>query len=86
MNEYCICVVTNQFAFQHEFVVMLQTLPLPLFLQTIKQKHDQNQTVDTIFEMILQKCEIDVKDVDQADLDKFKRYIHYFAEVVRAIE
>ena len=76
----------NKIKPQHEFVMMLQTTPLPLFLQTIKQKHDQNQNVDKIFEMILEKCEIDVKDVAQEDMSKFKRYIEYFAEVVRAIE
>jgi hypothetical protein len=71
---------------ENEYVQMLQTVTLPAFVQAIKLRLDERQSTDTIFEAIVQKCEIDVKDVLVEDMAKFKRYIEYFSDVVRALE
>lgn len=71
---------------ENEFVKMLQNTSLSLFLQTIKLKQQQNASIDEIMKMILEKAEIDPEKESKEDLEKLKRYIHYFDETLKALE
>ena len=70
----------------NEFVKILQTTPLPLFLQTIKSKTDQNLNSDDVCNLVLEKAQIQQSDVQKDIMEKFKRYIEYFLEIVQTIE
>ena len=55
-------------------------MPFSLFLNTIKT-HSKDKTVAQIVKLITEILEINLKDYQQSDIDKFKRYIKYFLEV-----
>jgi len=65
---------------ENDFVKLLQTTPLELFLQTIKSKNDAHKTVDEIVDIIFEKANIDGAKLDTTDINKFNRYVSYFSE------
>ncbi len=70
---------------ENEFVKLLQATPLDLFLQTIKAKSDENKTTEDICAMIFEKANIDKTKLNEADLNKFTRYVTYFNEVIKTL-
>ena len=76
----------NEIHPKNNFIQVLQTTPLSLFLQTVKSKHDSNQTVDQIVGLICEKAEINPDQFDKPVMDKFKRYIEYFSQVIQTIK
>ena len=75
----------NQILPDNEFVKVLQSTPLDLFLQTIKSKHDEKKTVDQICELIFEKAKIDKTSLKELDVQKFTRYVTYFHEVLQSL-
>lgn len=75
----------NQILPDNEFVKMLQSTPLELFMQTIKQKNNDNKNVTEICDMIFEKAQIDKTAFKQEDLNKFTRYVEYFNEVLKSL-
>ena len=76
----------NEILPKNDFIQVLQTTPLPLFLQTIKSKHDANKTLDEIIAIICEKAEINPDQFEKPVMDKFKRYIEYFSQVIETIK
>jgi len=63
----------NQILPDNEFVKMLQSTPLELFLHTIKTHNTDNKTVSEICDLIFEKAQIDKATLKQEDIDKFTR-------------
>lgn len=70
----------------NEYVQKLQTVPMPFFLKAIKDKYDESLTEDNIVDIICEKCGLIKSEINPDDLNKLKRYIDYFGEIVRALE
>ena len=64
---------------------MLQSTPLELFMQTIKQKNDDNKTTPEVCDLIFEKAQIDKTAFKPEDLNKFHRYVEYFTEVLKSL-
>lgn len=75
----------NQILPDNEFVKMLQSTPLEMFLHTIKTHNTDNKTVSEICDLIFEKAQIDKTTLKQGDLDKFHRYIEYFQQVLKSL-
>lgn len=69
----------------NEFVQMLQTTPLPLFIQTIKIHHEDHKSVDEICNAIFEKANVDTTKLKEVDLKKFNRYVNYFSDVIKSL-
>ena len=70
----------------NDFVRLLQTTPLNVFLQTLKSKSTKNKSVTEIRDLILEKAGIDPSKVEKPVLDKFYRYVAYFDDVIKVLE
>lgn len=79
-KEFC-----HQILPDNEFVQMLQTTPLPLFIHTIKHHHQDNKSVDEICNIIFDKANIDTTKLKEMDLKKFNRYVNYFSDVLKSL-
>ena len=80
-QNFCLDVLPN-----NEFIKLLQITPLRSFLDTIKSKKGSYDTTDTILQAVLDKAEVQLTDLKDVDIHKFKRFIEYFCEVLTCVE
>lgn len=78
-------VFCNSLLPDNEFVKMLQSVDLNIFLNTIKIKNGQFKSEDEIIEAILTQAQIDKKAFKDSDFQKFKRYVEYFNKVISCL-
>lgn len=69
----------------NEFVKMLQLTPLEMFMDKIKANHQANKTVDEIVALTFDMAKIDTTKLNEADIQKFHRYVEYFTEVLKSL-
>lgn len=69
---------------ENKYVMMLQKVPLNLFLQEIKAKNDDKE-VEVICNLIFLEAEIDKTKLGEAEIQKFARYVEYFRAVLKSL-
>ncbi len=71
---------------ENEFVKVLQSTPMELFLKTMKVKQGQMKNEDEIMTAIFAEAHLNQNDFSEPQLAKFRRYVTYFHQVVQFLD
>ena len=63
----------------HSFILLLNNIPLSLFLREIKSKANENEK--HVLGDLLKKMDLTFYDIDTTKIDKLFQYIAYFKDI-----
>lgn len=66
----------------NNFIDILQSTPIDIFIHTLRIHHQSNRTVDEICDIIFEKADIDITKFKEEDIKRFNRYVSYFNEII----